>query len=291
MTPENNSEQAKWDRYYGTLSMDSVLNESAAVGMVYAEVAQSIAALVPRGSRILEAGCGSGRHSLELSRQGFNDITLLDFSTKAVDCARSLFGHFGAAANFEIGDVFAGSRRVPEFDLVFNSGVLEHYSFEEQVKFLKGMASYSRKYVLVLVPNRYCHWYWIYRLQNAANGAWPFGFEKPASSYAGLIEAAGLFSLGRAYFAADAVAWAIENIRGMDAALREIVCEAHRHGIFPVEQRSYLVGYLASVMPQDTAPAPFYPENTPLDSGDLEDHLAAIAADELAATLAGKRTG
>lgn len=290
MTPDYDSEREKWDSYYAALSMDAVLNESVAANMVYAEVAQSIAAILPPHSRILEAGCGGGRHSLELSRRGFNDLTLLDFSTKAIDCARSLFGHFGANANFATGDVFAGSKRDPEFDLVFNSGVLEHYSFEEQVGFLKGMASFSRRYVLVLVPNRYCHWYWIYRLQTAANGAWPFGYEKPASSYLELIEAAGLVSLGKAFFAADAVTWAVESIQGMDAALREIVCEAHRRGIIPVEQRSYLVGYLASVVPQDTAaPAPFHPELVKLDSGDLADHRAALAADTLAGVLAGSR--
>lgn len=290
MPPDHNTEQSKWDDYYATLSMDSVLNEATAAGMIYAEVAQAIATLVTRDSRILEAGCGSGRHSLELSKLAFSDLTLLDFSTKAVECASAVFKHFDAAAHFEVGDVFAGSTRKPEFDLVFNSGVLEHYSFDDQAKFLAGMASYSRKYVLILVPNRFCHWYWIFRLQSAALGVWPFGFEKPASSYGRLLEAAGLCNLGKAYFAADAATWAIEHIQGMDEDLREIIGEAHRRGIVPVEQRSYMVGYLASVVPQNQVPAPFHPEGATLSTGDAEDHRIALVADALGADLAGKRS-
>ena len=36
-----------------------------------------------------------------------------------------------------------------EYDLVFNAGVLEHYTHDDQVAFLRGMASRSRRYVLL----------------------------------------------------------------------------------------------------------------------------------------------
>jgi SAM-dependent methyltransferase len=234
----------------------------------------------------MEAGCGSGRHSLELVRSGFRDISLMDISPRAIDCARSLFDHFGLSARFAVGDVLAGAPAGRQFDLVFNSGVVEHYSFDAQVAFLRGMASFSRKYVLVLVPNRYCHWYWIYRLQTAATGQWPFGFEKPATSYAGLIEAAGLHCLGRAYFAADAALWAISAVAGMTGQLQEMVRQLHVRGVIPLEQRCYLVGYLAAVEPQSEVPLPFYREGSGPDTGDQADHRAAQAADELAGGVA-----
>ena len=76
-----------------------------------------------------------------------------------------------------------------EFDLVFNAGVLEHYTYQEQVALLQGMASRSRRYVLVLVPNRHCYWYWIWRLAVSGEGSWPYGKEVPIADLGGAFEA------------------------------------------------------------------------------------------------------
>lgn len=282
MNQELLAEKEKWDRYYDNLTLDSVINEDPAASRVYQEIAQAVTTILPTTANILEAGCGSGRHSLELSRYGYTNIHLLDFSPKAVASAQALFTHFGARAEVQVGDVFSGSSGAPEHELVFNSGVLEHYAFDDQVRFLKGMASFSRRYVLVLVPNRYCHWYWIYRLQIAANGAWPFGFEKPASSYHALMQAAGLHPLGKAYFAADAALWAIAAIDGLTPSLRELIGRAHQDAIIPIEQRSYMVGYLASVIANDTGPTSFCDNPEAQNAGDAADHCAAVAADTLA---------
>lgn len=285
MDEQTKAEQLKWDTYYDARSLDEVLNEPLEAGKVYLEIAQAIAGVVASDAAIMEAGCGSGRHSLELARSGFTNLSLLDVSPKAISYASTLFRHFGLPGRFDVHDVFAGSTTGRPFDLVFNSGVLEHYSFEKQVAFLQGMASFSRNYVFVLVPNRYCHWYWIYRLQMQTAGQWPFGFEKPATSYTQLLEAAGLHCLGKAYFAADAVLWAINAIQGLTEELRDRIRHLHTRAILPLEQRCYLTGYLASVEPCQGGRSPFFPENAAPDTGDEADRQAAQAVDMLAEEL------
>lgn len=46
-----------------------------------------------------------------------------------------------------------------KYDLVFSSGLLEHYPEEEAVKMLEAMAKLSKKYVLTYVPNSGCRAY------------------------------------------------------------------------------------------------------------------------------------
>src|SRR5581483_9827022 len=104
-------EQEKWNAYYADLPLgeNDPLMESFAH-----DLAERIAALLPEGSRILEAGCGGGWQSLGLARSGRFHITLMDFSQAALDYARRVFEREGQSAEFIYGDVFdAGA---PEFD-------------------------------------------------------------------------------------------------------------------------------------------------------------------------------
>jgi SAM-dependent methyltransferase len=281
-------EKHKWDAYYGGLKHEG--EPTGGVAALYRELAHTMAGIVTSGSRVLEAGCGSGQTSLALARLGRYDVNLLDFSEEALAYARRVFEQAGVQARFEVGDVLSG-QGTPEYDLVFNSGVLEHYSFEDQVSFLRGMTRRSRRYVFVLVPNRACYWYWIWRLQTAANGEWPFGYEKPASSYRAAMEAADLTYLGRVYLGATAVSHFLGSIAGLDPALRERIIAVHRQEIVPVAQRSYLVGFLASVQQNDVAPATFTPESGLMDEpeADWADRYVTLAADALAAHISAQQ--
>ncbi|HZN26065.1 MAG TPA: class I SAM-dependent methyltransferase [Burkholderiales bacterium] len=285
---DTSDEKHKWDAYYGSLEDEA--EPAGAVATLYRELAETMGGIVPAGSRVLEAGCGSGQTSLALARLGRYEINLLDFSEEALQYARRVFERAGIPARFEAGDVLRGDGH-PEHDLVFNSGVLEHYSFEDQVSFLQGMKRRSRRYVFVLVPNRACYWYWIWRLQTSGDGQWPFGYEKPASSYRAAMEAAQLNYLGRAYFGASAASHFLGSIAGLDPALRERIITVHRQEIVPLAQRSYLVGFLGSVGADDVAPAGFSSDER-LDSepeGDWADRYVTLAADALAAQIAAQQ--
>jgi GT2 family glycosyltransferase len=236
-------EKAKWDQYYSALSLTEEDPTTRAFGEEFAE---RILGLLPHGGATLEAGCGGGWQSLALARTGKFDVSLLDFSQEALSYARRVFERDGQPANFIEGDVFLPGS--PDYDLVFNAGVLEHYTFEQQVEFMRAMATRSRKYVLVLVPNRLCYWYWLWRIHNVSTSQWPFGKEVPFVDLSEAIRAAGLRFVGQAFLGANWTEGFISALPGLDDQVRHEILEIHRSKVeIPLAQKSYLVAFLASV--------------------------------------------
>ncbi|MEV6241632.1 class I SAM-dependent methyltransferase [Lentzea sp. NPDC051838] len=89
------------------------------------------------GSRVLDAPCGSGRHSIELARRGYS-VVGLDISAEAVDHARSL----APELDWRLGDLTSMASQSITADLALcmgNSfGYLEH---EESVRLLADFAA------------------------------------------------------------------------------------------------------------------------------------------------------
>jgi SAM-dependent methyltransferase len=56
------------------------------------------------GQRVLDAGCGPGRHALALARRGF-DVLGFDLSEEFIGLAREAASREGLSARFEVGDV------------------------------------------------------------------------------------------------------------------------------------------------------------------------------------------
>jgi 2-polyprenyl-3-methyl-5-hydroxy-6-metoxy-1,4-benzoquinol methylase len=55
-------------------SYDQAFRELAASGMDVHGEAAYVAALVPAGARVLDAGCGTGRVAIELARRGYEVV-------------------------------------------------------------------------------------------------------------------------------------------------------------------------------------------------------------------------
>jgi glycosyltransferase involved in cell wall biosynthesis/2-polyprenyl-3-methyl-5-hydroxy-6-metoxy-1,4-benzoquinol methylase len=276
------SEKMKWDHYYHSLSE---VDESEAVRSFDDDLARRIDELLPAGGQVLEAGCGAGQQSLALSRIGKHELTLMDFSTQALEHAKRLFERACGRASFKVGDVIEPGE--PEFDLVFNAGVLEHYEFDEQVNFIRGMASRSRRYVLVLVPNRLCYWYWIWRVRACSAGLWPFGKEAPMADLSRAFEAAGLRFLGQ-YFGGET--WSenfINALPGLDPSVRELILKVHRGEVLPLWQRGYLLAALGCIgEPPEQLPdcwSTTWPHESP-----SEPARTSMLADTLALVVAGE---
>ena len=136
---------------------ESAAAERAKWNACYSDLDQAFLSLIdrllPDGGRILEVGCGAGWQSLALARSGRHQVDLLDISQVAVDA-------------------FVEGK--PQYDLVFNAGVVEHYPLERQAQLLRGMASRSRNYVVCLAPNRSCYWNSLSGVRNITVGNWPF---------------------------------------------------------------------------------------------------------------------
>ncbi len=239
--------------------------------------------LLPAGGAVLEAGCGGGSQSLAIANAGY-DAALLDFSPAALDYAKRLFEANGASADFVLGDAFAEGER--EHDLVFNAGVLEHYTLDEQAAFLRGMASRSRRFVLVLIPNRGCYWYWLWRIRRAAGGAWPFGKEVPQTQLADAFHAAGLHYIGQT-FVGEGWTEAFINDCGLDEATREQFLQIHRSPLLPAISKGYLLAALGSVEPVDEV-SERWQATSDFDERSRADSMAALA-DALAGRIAAEQ--
>ena len=282
---DSDQERKKWDQYYATLHQDS---EDACIQEFRGEFVDIVAGLLPEGGQILEAGCGAGEQSLALAQVGTYEIGLMDFSTEAIERARQSFARSGNKAQFSVQDVF--QEGMPEFDLVFNAGVLEHYAFDDQVNFLRGMASRSKNFVLVLVPNFQNYWYWLWRIQKSSQGLWPFGKEIPAFDLSAVFDAAGINYHGSAYLGASWTESFIAGVDGISQDLKNMMLEIHRSGLLPDMQTRYLLAALGSVI---DVPAPkawpgIVQPTTPSGGPNLETVSSALA-DALAIKVGEER--
>ncbi|GAF72648.1 unnamed protein product [marine sediment metagenome] len=74
------------------------------------------------GSKILDAGCGTGSYSIELARRGYA-VTGIDVSKELVSVARRKPQDSPLLLTFEVGDILKPSS-MPRFDAVLCRGVL-----------------------------------------------------------------------------------------------------------------------------------------------------------------------
>jgi glycosyltransferase involved in cell wall biosynthesis/SAM-dependent methyltransferase len=274
-------ERQKWDDYYASMPLQKIDDMTQCFGR---DLGEKIRELLPLDGTVLEAGCGAGWQSLVLAQESKLRLTLMDFSPKALGYAERLFAMHNQSANFVCQDVFAPGEA--EYDMVFNAGVLEHYTLEEQVAFLRGMASRSRKYVLALVPNRMCYWYWVWRFHRSCRGEWPFGKEMPMSNLCEAFETAGLNFLGHWHAGGKWSEFFITDLKGIDDRLREEILTVHRSLVIPEKERSYLVAALGCKGEAPSVPACW--EKSPESAGFSVDRLIASMSDALAVSVASE---
>lgn len=279
---QSSAERAKWDAVYRDMPLVPIDPIAARFNE---ELAEAVRDLLPAGSAVLEAGCGGGNQSIGLATAGFQ-VSLMDFSSAALDYARRNFEHRQLGARFIRADAFESGS--PEYDLVFNAGVLEHYDLDDQVRLLEAMASRSRGFVLALVPNRSCYWYWAWRLGKTVGADWPFGREVPQSTLADAFAGAGLEYLGERHVGAAWTEYFIENVDGIDASLRASLIRLHRSGIVPPQTSGYLVAAAGRVA-GGPKPSVAWQQGGPSLEGRRTEELTAALADALAQQIAGEQ--
>jgi SAM-dependent methyltransferase len=112
-------------------------------------------------ARILEAGCGSGRDSLFFSSCGFRcvaadaDVTPLHALLDARAALRVRRGNKVLSLDVLAADIFSLPFSDQAFDLVFSSGVIEHFDTPTRAALLAEMQRVTRHggFVVLLFPN------------------------------------------------------------------------------------------------------------------------------------------
>ena len=141
----------------------------------YYNFINSFSKRLEKNGKVLEAGCGSG-DTLKCfkNQKSFG----LDLSTKSLELAK------GNANNLVLADLFKMPFKDGSFDLVYNSGVLEHFLEEKTIEGVKEMARVTKQggYVIIIMPNTLCIWFRIYKyLTIKITGKWEFGYEESYS--------------------------------------------------------------------------------------------------------------
>ena len=137
------------------------------------------------GRRILEAGAGSGRISLRLAILGAR-VAAIDTAPQAIKHIREIFQNEGVGADISEGSIYEIPFPDGVFDVVWNAGVLEHFTPEEQTLALREMSRVCRPggLVLTLNPYRFSLLYRLGKWLSERLGMWPYGYEQPVGSIA-----------------------------------------------------------------------------------------------------------
>jgi SAM-dependent methyltransferase len=167
------------------------------VSEIRSEEARAIADLSAAGDTLLEAGCGSGVISAELATAG-RHIVLFDFSKKILAQAGHLFARSNLGSpQLTCWDLSSIPWPLPPgaVDIVWSSGVLEHWTDDQLVPIVSEMARVSRKRVIALVPSSRSLLYMLGKAVAEATGDWQYGWELPRESLAAVFCRAGLVNI------------------------------------------------------------------------------------------------
>src|SRR5881628_466335 len=136
----------------------------------------------PEGRSFCEVGSGSGTTSAALARMDAR-ITLVDISPKSLAFARRHFEGLGLRARYAIQDGLNLGFRDGSFDVVWNGGVIEHFSDEGKVALIREMWRVTRPggLLLILVPNALDVPFILGKKLAEWRGKWIFGFEDDLS--------------------------------------------------------------------------------------------------------------
>ncbi|MFY1643835.1 class I SAM-dependent methyltransferase [Methanoculleus bourgensis] len=230
MMPESHQNTELWDKIW---KKDQIISDYS---IRYLSFMTEIERALLAGSTVCEAGCGTGQ-TLRVFSLRHRTIGL-DISANALNLARN-------NCNAPIqGDIFRIPLRDETCDLIYNSGVIEHFIYPGNVAAVAEMARVTRRggRIIVIVPNTLCLWNKIgkeiaYRMKR-----FEFGYEEDYSPrrLKTTLEEAGVEVTG--YFGLQATpVLATNDKEALSFSIRQKI--ARLEGYYPFrEYYSYAVG-------------------------------------------------
>lgn len=138
---------------------------------------------------VWSAGSGIDTISLYLKsvRGDSIELTVQDISPECISINKEMFSRCGLSVDFAVGDLF-DSEYSEKFDIVINTGLLEHFGASDQSRLL-GVFSDSLRpngVYLTLTPFSGAKLYSICKKRMEAKGKWDVGPETPVMTLSGL---------------------------------------------------------------------------------------------------------
>jgi SAM-dependent methyltransferase len=93
--------------------------------------------------RVLDAGCGSGEHTLLAATRGA-DAVGIDVSPTAIERARRKAAERGITARFEVADALSLGQLGLIFDTVIDSGLFHVFDDDDRARYVASLASVLR---------------------------------------------------------------------------------------------------------------------------------------------------
>lgn len=192
-------------------------------------------------AKLLELGCGSGHLSACLAQKGYN-VSLLDFSKGALNKSKSTFEKYSLTGEFIEGDLFDLSCVTDEYDLVWNSGVMEHFDNENLQKIFKQISTVMKDKFLFLVPNPDSIAYLLMRYNLEGKGEWEYGQEYLRRDYLDIANYVGLDGQILGYAGSSISIWHFISTFPNDEN-KTIYESMVKDNLMP-DNESYLVAYI-----------------------------------------------
>ncbi len=139
---------SEWDAYWSRPSLKRRVIELARKYYFCRVVCSMVAKMA--GRTILEAGTGSGIYLRYLKAKGFT-VYGIDLSIESVKKAKQ------QCHNIVQGNIFQLPFKDNSIDIIFNQGVMEHFTDEEWNRILKEFSRVSKRLV-VIVPGNLSLW-------------------------------------------------------------------------------------------------------------------------------------
>jgi len=163
-----------WINHIKNTSVEDVINEYNNPAIFQKELVELINKEYSSNNKIIEVGCELGVTSLLLNDK-FSK-TLLDLNPLAIELTRKAHNKLDKKADFIVADMFKMPIEDKQFDIIFNAGVIEHFSEQERTRAFK---EYSRimkdgGVMFIAFPNHYSLPYRLaYSIRQLLN-KWPY---------------------------------------------------------------------------------------------------------------------
>ena len=151
---------------------------------------------LPKGSTIADAPCGTGRLAGVLLEAGYR-VHGFDISEAMLDVARQRLDSYGESFTCEVADLKKHPPSGPVCSGALCARVLMHFSLDQQIEFLTGVARLSRSVVVINQSLDSGYQRFRRRLKRWLGNQPPAGFPISNGDIRLLLEKSGLREVGR----------------------------------------------------------------------------------------------
>lgn len=167
-----------WDVHMNQIELADVLSAFRSPAQFQRELAALIDSRAGgEGCKVIEVGCETAVTTLLLA--DVNEKTVIDINQRAISLVEAAAAQLNKKITAVVCDMFAMPFGDAEFDIVFNAGVIEHFSGEERVRALSEYSRVMKEDGLMIIafPNHYCPPYRFAYLTMRLLGVWRFPSE------------------------------------------------------------------------------------------------------------------